>query len=267
MPSTAVARLTQRVSLRAVLWYVLVAAGGIVVTGNVALVVGLASAFLVIETRQLLIDTPGVDNRWVTVGLAVVLLTVSLVWLLAELRQPPLLRTLWAPVAAVLGGVWLLLDARVDLVYDQPRGSSDPVDELDSGVFLLRMLRLNRIVDTLESGPKTVPEIAAASELTEPQVRAAIELAGDDGPIVRVTDPSIDSADNSAIDSADNSAIDSADNSAVDSADDEPVAAGDEFPRYSLDPRQLGVSGVCRMAAGWLARLLRRLARPVLGPA
>ena len=259
MPSTAVARLTQRVSLRSVLWYVLVAAGVIVVTGNIALVVGLASAFLVIETRQLLIDTPGVDDRWVTVGLAVVLLTVSLVWLVAELRQPAALRTLWAPAAAVIGGLWLLLDARVDVVYDQPRGSSDPIDELDPGVFLLRMLRLNRIADTLESGPKTVPEIAAASELTEPQVRAAIELAGEDGPIVRVDDPPIDSADDSVADSADDSV--------ADSADDEPVAACDDPPRYSLDTRQLGVSGVCRMAAGGLASLLRRLARPLLGPA
>ena len=251
MPSTAVGRLTQRVSLRAILWYVLVAAGVIVVTGNVALVVGLASAFLVIETRRFLIETPGVDDRWVTVGLGVVLLTASLVWLVAELRQPVALRTLWAPAAAVLGGLWLLLDARVDLVYDQQRGSSDPVDELDSGVFLLRMLRLNRIADTLESGPKTVPEIAAASELTEPQVRAAIELAGEDGPIVRVDDPPIDSADDSV----------------ANSAAGEPVAASDEPPRYSLDTRQLGVSGVCRMAAGGLARLLRRLARPLLGPA
>jgi len=260
MPSTVVARLAQRVSLRAVLWYVLVAGGVIVVTGNLVLVVGLASAFLVSETRQILKATPSVDDRWVTVGLGVILLAVSLAWLLAELRQPAALRTLWAPVAAILGSLWLLLDARVDLVYDQQRGSSDPVDELDSGVFLLRMLRVNRIADTLESGPKTVPEIAAASELTESQVRAAIELAGDDGPIVRVDDPPADLADDPPIDSATDQPADSATN-------DEPVTAGDELPRYSLDTCQLGVSGVCRMAAGGLVRFLRRLARPLLGPA
>ena len=113
MPSTAVARLSDRLSARTLLVYLLAAGGVIVVTGNVALVVGLATAFLVVESRQFLIDTPGVDDRWVTVGLAVVVLAISLVWLATELRQPPLLRTLWAPVAAVLGGLWLLLDARV----------------------------------------------------------------------------------------------------------------------------------------------------------
>ena len=240
MPSTAVARLTQRVSLRAILWYVLVAAGVILVTGNLALVAGLASAFFVIETRRFLIETPGVDDRWVTVGLAVVLLAVSLVWLAAELRQPAALRTLWAPVAAIIGGLWLLLDARVDLVSDQSRGSSDPVDDLDSGVFLLRMLRVNRIADTLESGPKTVPEIAAASDLTESQVRAAIEFAGDDGPIVRVDDDATEP--------------------------ESPTDLADGVPRYALDTRQLGVSGVGRMVAGGLVRVLRRLARPLLGP-
>jgi len=240
MPSTAVARLTQRVSLRAILWYVLVAGGVILVTGNLALVAGLASAFFVIETRRFLIETPGVDDRWVTVGLAVVLLAVSLVWLAAELRQPAALRTLWAPVAAIIGGLWLLLDARVDLVSDQSRGSSDPVDDLDSGVFLLRMLRVNRIADTLESGPKTVPEIAAASDLTESQVRAAIEFAGDDGPIVRVDDDATEP--------------------------ESPTDLADGVPRYALDTRQLGVSGVGRMVAGGLVRVLRRLARPLLGP-
>ena len=240
MPSTVVARLAQRVSLRAVLWYVLVAGGVIVVTGNLVLVVGLASAFLVSETRQILKATPSVDDRWVTVGLGVILLAVSLAWLLAELRQPAALRTLWAPVAAILGSLWLLLDARVDLVYDQQRGSSDPVDELDSGVFLLRMLRVNRIADTLESGPKTVPEIAAASDLTESQVRAAIEFAGDDGPIVRVDDDATEP--------------------------ESPTDLADGVPRYALDTRQLGVSGVGRMVVGALARVLRRLARPLLGP-
>jgi len=240
MPSTAVARLTQRVSLRAILWYVLVAGGVILVTGNLALVAGLASAFLLIEIRRFLIETPGVDDRWVTVGLAVVLLAVSLVWLAAELRQPAALRTVWAPVAAIIGGLWLLLDARVDLVSDQSRGSSDPVDDLDSGVFLLRMLRVNRIADTLESGPKTVPEIAAASDLTESQVRVAIEFAGDDGPIVRVDDDATEP--------------------------ESPTDLADDVPRYALDTRQLGVSGVGRMVAGGLVRVLRRLARPLLGP-
>ncbi|TQQ80651.1 hypothetical protein [Halonotius roseus] len=243
MPSAAVSRLRHRISARTLLVYLLAAGGVIAVTGNVALVAGLATAFLVVESRQFLIDTPGVDDRWVTVGLAVVLLAVSLAWLVAELRQPPLLRTLWAPVAAVFGGLWLLLDARVDFAYDTSSTDTDPVDDLDPGAFLLRMLRLNRIADTLEAGPKTVSEIAADCDLTERQVQAAIELSGDDGPIVRVDDPT------------------------ADSADDETAAAADEPPRYTLDTRQLGVTGVGRLAVGGFASLLRRLARPVLGPA
>ncbi|MFQ3475642.1 hypothetical protein HKK80_05185 [Halonotius sp. F2-221B] len=251
MPSTAVARLRDRISARTLLVYLLAAGGVVAVTGNVALVAGLATAFLVVESRQFLIDTPGVDDRWVTVGLAAVLLAVSLAWLVAELRQPPLLRTLWAPVAAILGGLWLLLDARVDFASDTADTDTDRVDDLAPGVFLLRMLRLNRIADTLEAGPKTVPEIAAASELTEPQVRAAIELTGENGPIVRVDDPPADSAADSPADPAAN----------------ETAVTADEPPRYTLDRRQLGVTGVGRLAVGGLASLLRRLARPVLGPA
>ena len=243
MPSTVVSSLVQRVSPRSVLWYLLVAAGVIIITGDVALVAGLATAFLVIETRQVLTDAPGVDDGRVTVGFAVILIVLSLAWLVAELRQPAALQTLWAPVVAVLGSLWLLLDARIDLISDQPRDSSDPVDDLDPGAFLLRMLRINRIADTLESGPKSIPEIAAATDLTEPQVRAAIELASEDGPIVRVDDPSVDSA-----------------------TDDERATAGDELPRYALDTRQLGMSGVGRIVVGGLAGLVHRLARPLRGP-
>ena len=242
MPSTLTARVTQRLSLRTLLLYLLVAGGVVAFTGNVALVAGLATAFLIVETRQVLIDTPGIDNRWVTVGLAVVLLAVSLVWLVAEFRQPAALRALWAPVAAVIGGLWLLLDARVDFAYDTADTETDQADDLDPDAFLLRMLRLNRIADTLEAGPKTVSEIAARCDLTERQVQAAIELSGDDGPIVRVDDPP------------------------ADSTADETVTTADEPPRYALNTRQLGVTGVGRLAIGGLTGLLRRLARPVLGP-
>ena len=105
MPSSLTARVTQRVSLRTLLLYLLVAGGVVAFTGNVALVAGLATAFLIVETRQVLIDTPGIDNRWVTVGLAVVLLAVSLVWLVAEFRQPAALRVLWAHIVAAIGGL------------------------------------------------------------------------------------------------------------------------------------------------------------------
>ena len=243
MPSTVVSSFAQRVSLRAVLWYLLAAAGVIIVTGNVALVAGLATAFLVVETRQVLTDAPGVDDGRVTVGFSITLIVLSLAWLVAELRQPAALQTLWAPVVAVFGSLWLLLDARVDLLSEQPRDSPDLVDNPDPGAFLLGMLRLNRIADTLESGPKTIPEIAAATDLTEPQIRATIELASEDGPIVRVDDSSVGSA-----------------------TDDERETAGDELPRYTLDTRQLGASGVGRMVVSGLAGLFHRLARPLRGP-
>ncbi|ERH07263.1 MAG: hypothetical protein J07HN4v3_02902 [Halonotius sp. J07HN4] len=243
MPSTVVSNLAQRVSLRAILLYLLVAAGVIVVTGNVALVAGLAIAFLVVETPEVLTDALDVDDGWVTVAFAIILTVIGLAWLVAELRQPAALQTLWAPVVAVLGSLWLLLDARVDIISDQPRDSSNLADDLDPGAFLLRMLRINRIADTLESGPKSIPEIAAAADLTEPQVRAAIELASEDGPIVRVDDSSVDSA-----------------------TDNEQETAGDEIPRYALDTRQLGASGVGRMVVGGLTGLFHRLARPLRGP-
>ena len=243
MPSTVVSSFAQRVSLRAVLWYLLAAAGVIIVTGNVALVAGLATAFLVVETRQVLTDAPGVDDDRVTVGFSIILIVLSLVWLVAELRQPAALQTLWATVVAVFGSLWLLLDARVDLLSEQPRDSPDLADNPDPGAFLLGMLRLNRIADTLESGPKTIPEIAAATDLTEPQIRATIELASEDGPIVRVDDSSVGSA-----------------------TDDKRETAGDELPRYTLDTRHLGVGAAGRMGVSGLAGLFHRLARPLRGP-
>jgi hypothetical protein len=130
------------------------------------------------------------------------------------------------PVLAVLGGCWLLLDARADFVQGRRLTGPDEFEDLDGGEAMLVMQHLRLVAEELEDAPKTVPEIAAGCDLTESRVRQALELAGRDDTIYPV---------------------------------------GDEEPRrYALDQQKLGLSGVSRQAAGGVTGILRRLVRPLV---
>ncbi|MFD1589210.1 hypothetical protein ACFR9U_19710 [Halorientalis brevis] len=100
-----------------------------------------------------------------------------------------LLRTGDDPVlggAAVATGGWLLLDTVYNLRTGHHPGSSD--EDIKATDAMLLMQVGNLVADELQDGPKTVPELAAACDMTESRVRDALafhERAGtayeDDG--------------------------------------------------------------------------------------
>ena len=134
-------------------------------------------------------------------------------------------------MVAVGGGLWLLLDTRADFVQGRRFDRAADPDDLSSREAMLLVQHAALVADRLDEGPKTVPELAAACDLTESRVRDTIEIAGHDGAIYPVDDPGAD-----------------------EDADGE--------PRYALDDRKMGFSGLGRQAAGGLSGLARRLVRP-----
>lgn len=194
-------------------------------TKNGALIAGLLTAFLVTETVDILEPHPAVDERWVKVGLGGVLLFASAVWLWAELREPTAARSLWLPVVAIGGSLWVLLDARADFVHGRRFSDPEPDDEPSASEAMLVMQHAQLVAKALQAGPKTVDELAAACDLTESRIREVIEITGRDGTIY-------------------------------------PVDREAEEPRYALDDRKMGLSGFGRQTAGGLTTVFRRLLRP-----
>jgi hypothetical protein len=77
----------------------------------------------------------------------------------------------------------MLFDTRVDFVQGRRFGDKAHFEGMDTGEAMLVMQHIQLVAKQLEDGPKTVPEIAAACDLTESRVRQAIELAGRDDTI------------------------------------------------------------------------------------
>lgn len=229
MPGSILPLVRQRVDAVNVLkWGVLL---GIIyaVTRNVSLVVGLLTMVLVTETVDILELHPGVDERWVKVGLGGVLLVASVVWLWGTLQEIPSVSR-WLPVVAIASSVWVLLDARADFVQGRRLDgrrfhTSEPDDDLTASELMLLTQHAHLVGNALREEPKTVAELAAACDLTESRVREAIQIVGNDGTIYSV-DPALDD------------------------------------PRYALDEQKMGASGVGRLAVGGVTSLTRRLVRP-----
>ncbi|ATW89959.1 hypothetical protein halTADL_3257 [Halohasta litchfieldiae] len=220
----------QRLSVSGILKWTLVLGGIFAVTRNAALVVGLLTAAVITETVEVLNAVPGVDERWVKAGFSVVFLGLSCFWLWADLQTPTRDYTVWFPILAVVGGLWLLLDTRADFVQGHQFGVAETVDaadDLSSREAMLLIQHTSLVADHLGDRPKTIPELATECDLTESRVREAIEIAGDDGTIY----PTGESTDNGQ-------------------------------PRYTLDDRKMGVSGFGRLAAGGLSGIVRRAVRP-----
>ena len=228
----------QRLSVRSLSKWTLLLGGLYFVTGNASLVAGLLTAMVITEAVDVLNAVPGVDERWVKAGFSVVFLAISGFWLWADLREPTSDGFVWAPIAAVGGGLWLLLDTRADFVQgrrvSEPSGlgDTDNLDDLSNREAMLLIQHASLVANHLSDGePKTVPELAAECDLTESRVRDTIEIAGDDGTVYPVEDPTAD-------------------------------ADADGQPRYTVDDRMLGVGGFGRKAAGGLSGLARRVVRP-----
>lgn len=121
---------------------------------------------------------PSVDERYVLLFLALILVASGG---FAHWRGD----TTSAVVLGVAGG-WLLLDTLYKFRYGigaEPAsdGALDEIDEVGSGEAMLRMQLGSLVAQELKEGPKTVPELAESTDMTESRVRQALELHQDAG--------------------------------------------------------------------------------------
>ena len=72
------------------------------------------------------------------------------------------------------GGGWLVLDALYSLREDI-RSNDDGMVDADSSEVFLSMQVGHLIAEELKDGPKTIPELADACDMTESRVREALE--------------------------------------------------------------------------------------------
>lgn len=81
-------------------------------------------------------------------------------------------------------GGWIALDALYSLRAGiQP--SSDDLADRDASEVLLSMQVGHLVADELKTGPKTVPELAAACDMTESRVRETLEIHERSGVVYR----------------------------------------------------------------------------------
>ena len=73
------------------------------------------------------------------------------------------------------GGGWLVLDALYSL-REGIRSNDDGMVDADSSEVLLSMQVGHLVAEELKDGPKTVPELADACDMTESRVREALEF-------------------------------------------------------------------------------------------
>ena len=141
---------------------------------------GVAVGLVVVETVQILGDTPSIDDRWIGFGVGTFVTLGSLIWLGVELTTTDTGGPAWFPALTALVGVWFLLDARGGT---QSYGNEE---EMGFTEVMTLMNHASLVVDELEEEPKTVEELAEACDLTESRVREAIEVGAEEGTIYRV---------------------------------------------------------------------------------
>jgi hypothetical protein len=186
----------------------------VLATAGAAAGVALVSALDVAEVAY------GVDQRWTKAVFGAVVVGASAVWFVVSTGETGVARVL--PVLGVAAGGWILFDARADFSDGRRATGGDEWDP-DAGEAMLVMQHTSLVARTLRDGPKAVPEIATACDLTESRVRQALAIACEDDTVYRV---------------------------AVDP------------PTYALDERKVGVSGFLGVAARGTRRLVSRLVRP-----
>ena len=138
----------------------------------------LAVVFLLGEAVALLDDTPGVDSRHLRGGLGLLVLLGGLALLYGVLTGGQ--GALWLPVGVALFGAWLLADAAADL-YHGRTGETEGPPEPSSGELMLLMSHAHLVSSELEDGPRTVPELATACDLTESRIEETLAYLTDAG--------------------------------------------------------------------------------------
>lgn len=227
MPSDLRTLLGQRLSVSDVVLWVLFSGSVSALTGDIEIVAAITFAYLFAGAMDLLRDVPTIDERWFKAGGAVLAQGASVVWLAVELSPPVTAGDLWLPALAAVGSAWLVLDARADFLQDRSVERADQFERMDTAAFLLAAQHGRLVADELRDGPMTVPELAAACDLTPSRVGTAIEVLGTDGTIYPV-DPDSET----------------------------------DTQRYALDEGNVGLSGVGRLATDGVSGLLGRLRRP-----
>lgn len=106
-------------------------------TREVETVVAIALGLVLVETIQILRETPSVDDRWVGVGIGTFVAVTSLAWLGYELTVTATKGgPVWFPALMALIDVWFLFDARKD--FREGRGSY-PDDDMTTSEMMLVM--------------------------------------------------------------------------------------------------------------------------------
>ncbi|WP_049913295.1 hypothetical protein [Halococcus thailandensis] len=191
---TARERLTVRYGLSLVAFLVL--AYGF--TREIETVVAIALGFVLVETIQILRETPSADDRWVGVGIGAFVAVTSLAWLGYELTAAATTGgPAWFPALTALIGVWFLFDARRDFREGRDRY---PNDDMTISEMMLVMNHAHLVTEELKQGPKTVAELADACDLTKSRVRDALEITTDDNMVYRVDGGPSDNANRYGLD-------------------------------------------------------------------
>lgn len=209
----------ERLTARRLLLNGVVVAGAYALTREPASAVGVALGLTVLAVVETLGETDGVDDRWITGGIGLFVTVGSLAWLGYELTTESS-GPVWFPALTALAGGWFLLDARSGTT-----ASWADTENRSFGETVLVTQHVTLIANELDAGPKTVPELAAACDLTESRVREALSAAAEDGVVYRTADTDADGE-----------------------------------PRYALDESKTGLGAAVRLAG---RRLLRRVARPL----
>jgi len=152
---------------RAVYAVGLIALFGIVFDFSWSQAIVVTAVVLVGESAELARPLPGLDGRHFRLVLGLVAVATGGVayWLQGD-----------ATVAAVGvgGGSWLMLDALYSLREGIQSGDDGMADADSSDVFLSMQVG-HLVAEELKDGPKTVPELADACDMTESRVREALD--------------------------------------------------------------------------------------------
>ena len=119
------------------------------------------------ESAELTRPLPGLDERHFRLGLGLIVVAAGGVAYWAQGDTT-------VAAVGVGGGGWLMLDALYSLRQGIQSSDDEMADPNSSEVFLSMQVG-HLVAEELKHGPKTVPELAAACDMTESRVREALD--------------------------------------------------------------------------------------------
>ena len=145
-----------------------------------AQVVVIAAIVLASESAEIGREIPGIDERHARLALGGILFAIGgvVAWRGTDSGV--------AIGAAAVGG-WLALDALYAFRAGVRIGSVTDAEPSSSEVFMSMQVG-NLVAEELQDGPQTVPELAAATDMTESRVRDALDYHERAGTAYRVRD-------------------------------------------------------------------------------